>query len=792
MKALKLLAIPVLATILTPFAAMARDLPVGWTRLTYVQGNPAELGRIKSNYKLQAKGGKIVAEVEFTDLTKKMAIWCTRGESEYKGCYTCFLNSNAVRFDYYNQNGNKGEGEVVTLATGALTVGEKWTIVAEDVDYSVSNGQVTFTGSASTITDKMGEVWGAYMTLFASYWGGIDNNLADYANYKLYSLKDYRNGVLTHDLVPCLDDQGNATVYDVVDGSTAEFTVVGTLIPGKPVYESDFAAEVPDQVFDGATPCEPHPVVTSKTSGEVLAEGTDYTLSWDDNDRVGDGAVIVTGQGAYTGQKGVFYFRITSPYGYGATFYASPTGADDASCVNFANAGSLKCAMAKAAAEDISIVILDSGDYDFTGAEATDGSFFEVRKQTTIGSRTGDPEDCRLIGDGANRLLIVQVTTTLNLAGLTVTNFQATSSNGGAVYCKPSTGVSVTLNADSCVFSGNGARYGGAIYGGNNKGQLIDCSFIANVADGGSATADSQGGGMSAFAGKVVGCLFERCQSIGHRGGAINGVPSLISNCTFVANYAGRADHRYSGSATGGGNFTFYNCVFSNNTANGGDLIRGNDGSGCVHKLYDCTLTGNCQFYDNSNYPDKMELYRCRASGNSGSVCAGSKNENSLFVDNGRNDVSWTTIHFLGGGEFYNCTIVGNKSKRSSNQGGIFGSGARLVNCIVTANNEVNVDASYTYYATNCVWNASGKDLLVGEGNITDLADDAAIKFVGTGDDPYAIGIKSPARDKGANVRGYTKDDRDLIGNPRLSREGLLDIGCYEYQMTPGLMLLLR
>ena len=136
-----------------------------------------------------------------------------------------------------------------------------------------------------------------------------------------------------------------------------------------------------------------------------------------------------------------------------------------------------------------------------------------------------------------------------------------------------------------------------------------------------------------------------------------------------------------------------------------------------------------------------------------------------------------------------NCTFVDNKC----NNGSVFSANAQLFNCIVTADNQINpTAASYTYYATNCIWNASGKDLLVGEGNITDLADDAAIKFAGKGDDPYSIGIKSPARDKGVNVLGYTMDDRDLIGNPRLPREGLLEIGCYEYQMTPGLMLLLR
>ena len=105
----------------------------------------------------------------------------------------------------------------------------------------------------------------------------------------------------------------------------------------------------------------------------------------------------------------------------------------------------------------------------------------------------------------------------------------------------------------------------------------------------------------------------------------------------------------------------------------------------------------------------------------------------------------------------------------------------------------VATGGGFTYYATNCIWNASGRDTcLDGTGNNTTLANDAAIGFVGgTGDDPYAIGKSSPARNTGVNVRGYTRKDPDLAGRRRLC-EDLLDIGCYEYNPVMGLILLLR
>lgn len=57
-------------------------------------------------------------------------------------------------------------------------------------------------------------------------------------------------------------------------------------------------SKIPNQIWSD-TPVTPKPTVT--LDGKVLAEGTDYELSYEDNDRPGTAAVIITGKGAYTG-----------------------------------------------------------------------------------------------------------------------------------------------------------------------------------------------------------------------------------------------------------------------------------------------------------------------------------------------------------------------------------------------------------------------------------------------------------------------------------------------------------
>ena len=333
---------------------------------------------------------------------------------------------------------------------------------------------------------------------------------------------------------------------------------------------------------------------------------------------------------------------------------------------------------------------------------------------------------------------------------------------------------------------GGGAIRGGAL-------DVTDSSFVGNSAmfDG----TDEKGTGGALSAGSYVrisGCLFtgNKASSFGEVIYATSGISAPIENCTFIGNGRNkqggqppyRSVQRVGLIYVSGGGFTLKNCVIKDNNQHawGGSFFYAATASHC----YDCLFEGNTAMYVayvNGGTRTDLSFHGCRVVNNVFQYFNAALTENCLFKGHSFTEPK----QYFGTGPYHNCTFVGNTSKNDS----VFSANAQLFNCIVTADNHVSATASFN--ASHCVWNANGKGNLVGEGNITDLADDAAIKFVGEGDDPYSIGKDSPARNMGVNVRGYTRNDPDLAGKRRLC-EDLLDIGCYEYNPVMGLMFLFR
>ena len=148
----------------------------------------------------------------------------------------------------------------------------------------------------------------------------------------------------------------------------------------------------------------------------------------------------------------------------------------------------------------------------------------------------------------------------------TFSNNVSTANNGGAVQLRPQTKIL------SCRFENNAVEgkncKGGAVYGANssdnqNGGReacFRDCVFIGNHAPYGGAVYDGQQGDNS---------------------------PAALSGCAFSNNYATvLAGALYSGAAT--------NCVFFGNYAkdgNGGAVASESQSAG--HDLYRCTFTSN-------------------------------------------------------------------------------------------------------------------------------------------------------------------------------------------------------
>ena len=476
-------------------------------------------------------------------------------------------------------------------------------------------------------------------------------------------------------------------------------------------------------------------------------------------------------------------------------WYAKPDGADDADCTDPATAGSIAAAMAKAAAADgASVITLADGDYDIGAltptAERESAAFFVVKKDLTLQSEGGDPANCRLIGGGEekrSRFLLIPSAASVALTGITVTNFWDSAEDknylgGGAIFAN---GTSVALTISNCVFADNHTRRpawtsgisGGAINGGTLD--ITDTSFVGNMAI--TVTSWETGSG-GAICGKVVrlkDCLFQG-NDASAKGGVIYmtaGMESPIEGCTFVSNGNGpvapsRDVRSYFGVIYASGAFTLKDCTFRGNKMNTWlATMFGASGSNAID-CQDCTFEDNAAMYVFQSGNGSGSFHRCRMLNNVFQFFNVVQAENCLFKGQSFTDQK----QYFGVGPYHNCTFVGNTSFGAS----VFSAGAQLFNCIVTADNGVSATASFT--ASHCIWNANGKGNLVGEGNITTLANDAAIKFVGLGDDPYAIMLDSPARDKGDNVLGYAAADRDLAGGSRLVRA--LDIGAYEYQIA--------
>ena len=76
------------------------------------------------------------------------------------------------------------------------------------------------------------------------------------------------------------------------------------IVDGKPIYGtlslSDAVITVPDQTYTGKAL---KPAVTVKYGSTQLKAGTDYTVSYKDNKKIGTATVVIKGKGSYVGEK---------------------------------------------------------------------------------------------------------------------------------------------------------------------------------------------------------------------------------------------------------------------------------------------------------------------------------------------------------------------------------------------------------------------------------------------------------------------------------------------------------
>lgn len=180
-------------------------------QIEYIQANGAQ--KIQLNITPTSKY-KIEEEFAITDKTITSCLWCARGATTSSSTVTAFNIANSqLRCDYGVTGSMTNAGNLVANQKYKLTMNaEKWYL--DDV-LKVTNTAATFTA-------------GGPLTLFYSYYNGVNNNLANYAKIKLYSFKVWNDtGVMIANLIPCYrKSNGDIGLYNIMDDTF--YTNIGT------------------------------------------------------------------------------------------------------------------------------------------------------------------------------------------------------------------------------------------------------------------------------------------------------------------------------------------------------------------------------------------------------------------------------------------------------------------------------------------------------------------------------------------------------------------------------------
>ena len=202
-----------------PAVSIAADLPDGYKRIEYIQGNGTN-ARIVTDYIPNPQTDKVEAVVEWpvgSFGANHQQIWCARGNGGTDRTWTLFaMSTSNFRFDYGATRGD--------LLTPQIAEGVKYTVTADRNVFTWSGG------SGQTHTEESSfQAAGGPLELFASYARGVDVENVNYGKFRLYSFKVWRSGTLIHDLVPCKDPDGVTSMVDVCD-NPATLTVHGLFI----------------------------------------------------------------------------------------------------------------------------------------------------------------------------------------------------------------------------------------------------------------------------------------------------------------------------------------------------------------------------------------------------------------------------------------------------------------------------------------------------------------------------------------------------------------------------------
>lgn len=285
--------------------------PPGYTRLEYLQGDGHS--HWVTSYLPQPTNDKIEVDFAFTEL-KTTGLFCARGNGNQRTWSFCFIMNNG------NQYQRRLDYNTVIRASNILRpfpLNTRFRLTVANKSAWLSNGDTVNVDTQDHQEPELPEA-ANYMAIFAYYSNGTGNNLASWSTQRLYSFKVRRKGQLIHDWIPVRTPQGVVTLYDLVAKEELTPLGTGTFIAGPAVNAGVEIAPVPVQTLPANGACEPVPVVTQAGTGVRLVAGTDFTVSYTDNDQPGLATLTVTGAGAFAGA-----FAVTVPFNISP---APPTG----------------------------------------------------------------------------------------------------------------------------------------------------------------------------------------------------------------------------------------------------------------------------------------------------------------------------------------------------------------------------------------------------------------------------------------------------------------------------------
>ena len=153
----------------------------------------------------------------------------------------------------------------------------------------------------------------------------------------------------------------------------------------------------------------------------------------------------------------------------------------------------------------------------------------------------------------------------------------------------------------------------------------------------------------------------------------------------------------------------------------------------------------------------------------------------SVYVGSGQYDYPCSHMS-LKNADFVNCTFAGNSSELSKQKLFEFGGNAKIVNSVLSDNSDMQCAVANLTYDHSLYPEADGTS-----GNVTGPA---VFSKRRRENEPYRLDPSSPGVGGGL-LLGWTSDDIDLSGRPRVRGARKVDMGCFSLQ-TFGFALLLK